>query len=270
LADKLTPLILDALGRAALAPAGTPLVGTKKAPGLFPATNLGRQAAKRTCDDGFLAKILSDPPGRRELVAVTDKGREYLLEQSNPKLVLEDLVRAVEARHEQVEGLIDAARQMQVGLDAIKDVVERAMPSVSSSVAGLCEAGGVSNEHAAPASQRPATEEHDLCEHLTRWHESAPGDCPLPELYRRLRNAHPELTIGCFHDGLRSLHDRERIYLHPWTGPLYALPEPAFALLIGHEVAYYASLRSYQRSAISYQPENTTLHDASFHLSAPV
>jgi len=29
----------------------------------------------------------------------------------------------------------------------------------------------------------------------------------------------------------------------PWTGPLYDLPEPHFALLVGHEVAYYASSR---------------------------
>src|SRR5207247_1861187 len=120
LADKLTPLILDALGRAALAPHGTPLVGTRSVPGLFPATNPGRQAAKRACDDGLLAKVLSDPPvGRRELVAATEKGLQFLIEQSNPKQVLEDLVRAVEARHEQVAGLIDTARQMQVGLDAI-------------------------------------------------------------------------------------------------------------------------------------------------------
>jgi hypothetical protein len=89
-----------------------------------------------------------------------------------------------------------------------------------------------------------ATSKDDLCEHLSRWHESAPGDCPLPELFRRLRDAHPDLTIGRFHDDLREMHDRERVYLHPWTGPLYALPEPAFALLVGHEVAYYASLRN--------------------------
>jgi hypothetical protein len=252
LADKLTPLILDALGRAALAPGGTPLVGTRTVSGLFPATNLGRQAAKRACEDGMLAKVLSDPPGRRELVAVTEKGREFLLEQSNPKQVLEDLVRAVEARHEQVRDLIDAARQMQAGLDAIKDVVEQILPSVSSSVAGLCEAGRGSHSRDSgeprPASQRPATEgaaawADDLCEHLSHWHDAAPGDCPLPELFHRLRDAHPDLTIGRFHDGLRALHDRERVYLHPWTGPLYALPEPAFALLIGHEVAYYCSLR---------------------------
>jgi hypothetical protein len=81
----------------------------------------------------------------------------------------------------------------------------------------------------------------DLRAHLADW--DGPGDCPLPELYRRLRAEHPSLTIGQFHDGLRELHDREQVYLHPWTGPLYAMPEPAFALLVGHEVAYYASER---------------------------
>jgi hypothetical protein len=51
------------------------------------------------------------------------------------------------------------------------------------------------------------------------------------------------VTIGQFHDGLRRLHDGATIYLHPWTGPLYELPEPRFALLVGHEIAYYASSR---------------------------
>ena len=80
--------------------------------------------------------------------------------------------------------------------------------------------------------------------HLARWRDAgASGDCPLVELYRRLAAEAPGLTIGRFHDTLRTLHDRGLIYLHPWTGPLYELPEPAFALLAGHEVAYYASLR---------------------------
>jgi hypothetical protein len=65
----------------------------------------------------------------------------------------------------------------------------------------------------------------------------------LPELFRRLRDAYPSLTVGQFHDRLRLLHRGEKIYLHPWTGPLYELPEPACALLVGHEIAYYASLR---------------------------
>jgi hypothetical protein len=81
-------------------------------------------------------------------------------------------------------------------------------------------------------------------EHLSAWEQSgALGDCPLPELFRRLCVAFPVLTIGQFHDRLRLLHEGGKIYLHPWTGPLYELPEPALALLVGHEIAYYASLR---------------------------
>jgi hypothetical protein len=77
---------------------------------------------------------------------------------------------------------------------------------------------------------------------LSAWvEEGRLGDCPLPELYRRLPSAP---SIGQFHDQLRRLHEVQEIYLHPWTGPLYDLPEPALALLVGHEIAYYASIRS--------------------------
>ena len=68
-------------------------------------------------------------------------------------------------------------------------------------------------------------------------------DCPLPELYRQARQAAGALTIGSFHDGLRQLLEDGSIYLHPWAGPLYALPQPPLALLVGHEIAYYASPR---------------------------
>lgn len=68
------------------------------------------------------------------------------------------------------------------------------------------------------------------------------SDCPLPELYRCVRRAAPRMSIGQFQDALRSLYQKHTIYLHPWTGPLYEMPEPALALLAGHEIAYYASL----------------------------
>ena len=80
--------------------------------------------------------------------------------------------------------------------------------------------------------------------HLTRRHEAGTlDDCPLPELFRHLKANHSSVTIGQFHDLIRALYADRKIYLHPWTGPLYELPEPACALLAGHEVAYYASLR---------------------------
>ena len=64
---------------------------------------------------------------------------------------------------------------------------------------------------------------------LADWAASAAAgqDCPLPELYRSLTTREVPPTIGEFHDCLRQLHADRTVYLHPWTGPLYALPEPA-------------------------------------------
>lgn len=85
---------------------------------------------------------------------------------------------------------------------------------------------------------------HRIIDFLTRWQESGClEDCSLPELYRRLQELGRSISIGRFHDLLRDLHTRQVIYLHPWTGPLYELPMPALAILVGHEIAYYASLR---------------------------
>ena len=101
----------------------------------------------------------------------------------------------------------------------------------------------------APARVRTAADLDDLAAavlaRLSDWSASAGAgqDCPLPELYRSLTTREDPPSIGVFHDCLRRLHDSRRVYLHPWTGPLYALPEPAYALLVGHEIAYYASAR---------------------------
>jgi hypothetical protein len=249
LADKLTHLLLDALGKAALAPDGLPLIAAKSVPGLFPATALARQAARRACDEGLLRTVAADPKGKsdRDLCAATEKGLAHLLQQTSPKQVLEDLLRAVEARHGQVAELITTTRQMQVGLEALKTVLEKVLLAPAPAAPPAPAAGWLP----------------DLQAHLADWrHGGAPGDCPLPDLYRRLRATHPALTIGQFHDGLRRLHDAERIYLHPWTGPLYALPEPAVALLIGHEVAYYASERGSSAPATAPEYHRNGVHRA--------
>jgi hypothetical protein len=82
-----------------------------------------------------------------------------------------------------------------------------------------------------------------LLARLADWAGAAGEDCPLPELFRSLSLLGSPPTIGAFHDCLRQLHAAGTVYLHPWTGPLYAIPEPAYALLAGHNVAYYASLK---------------------------
>ncbi len=82
-------------------------------------------------------------------------------------------------------------------------------------------------------------------EFLAEWPKARPNDdCPLPELYRHAQQAAPQITVGQFHDGLRQMHADEKIHLHPWTGPLSEIPQPAYALLVGHSLAYYASKKN--------------------------
>ena len=236
MADRLTPLVLAALARAAAEPAGLPLHGARSSPGLFPGTGPGKQAAQRCKDEGYLQPL---PAGER--FSLTDKGLAYLLNQSSPRQVLEDLVRALEQRQGQASDLLAAARRMQETLDGLKVTAEkvlRAVPPPSAKEEQLAERV----DHT-KAPEGDAWKESVLAFLARRQAAQTDGDCPLPELYRQARQAAPALTIGGFHDALRQLHDAARIELHPWTGPLYDIPEPPYALLVGHTIAYYASPR---------------------------
>lgn len=216
MADRTTLLLLAALRRALAAPHGLPLHG--KAPAaLFPSSSLGKQAAQRCRDDGLLRPL----DGNDGLFVLADRGLDWLLHQASPRTVLDDLVRALEARRDESAALVAAARQMQASLEALRQRADRVL------------------------AQLPGDPEEAWQEDAVAFLEGrqAAEDCPLPELYRQAKEASPGLTIGAFHDGLRELREEGRLYLHPWTGPLYALPEPPFALLIGHEIAYYASPR---------------------------
>jgi len=238
LAEKSTQLLIEALGRAAAAPGGVSLVGGKNTPGLFAANAAGKQAAQQSKEEGLLRVIRTETRGKTtaEVCALTEKGLAFLLSQASPKQVLEEFLRALQGRQGEIDQLLTAVRRMQDSLDALKTAAERALQEVhnpASSVGPNYSANGSSSWLAA------------VHFHLTRRQESgATDDCPLPELYRHARQSTPSLSVGHFHDGLRTLYEQQQIYLHPWTGPLYDLPEPSLALLTGHEIAYYASLRS--------------------------
>jgi hypothetical protein len=235
MADRPTQILLDGLSRAAADPAGLPLFGGKSSAGLFAATASGRAVAQRCKDEGLLRVVGTEPRGKAplEVCAITDKGLAYLLGQVNPRQVLEDFIRALDARQSQAGELLMMARQMQAGLDALKLSAEKVLEQVGRPVA--------SGNGSANGSE---TWPGEVLSYLARRQEAgASEDCPLPELFRHARLTAPGLTVGHFHDGLRRLHEARQVYLHPWTGPLYALPEPPFALLVGHEIAYYASKR---------------------------
>jgi hypothetical protein len=235
MADRPTQTLLDGLSRAVADPAGVPLFAAKSAAGLFASNAAGKSAARRCLDDGLLRVVRTETKGKSsfDVCAITDKGLAHLLGQVSPKQVLEDFIRALEAKQSQAGELLMIARAMQAGLDALKLTAERVLQQLQRPAA----------PPAAPANGSE-TWPGDVLSYLGRRLEAgASEDCPLPELFRHARESSPGLTIGHFHDGLRRLHDAGHVYLHPWTGPLYALPEPPYALLVGHEVAYYASKR---------------------------
>jgi hypothetical protein len=242
LADKSTQLLLDALTRAAADPGGLPLYAGKGTAGLFPTSALARQAAQRGKEEGYVRVVTTEARGKavQEVCAITEKGLAYLLSQVSPRQVLEDLVRAVEARQAQLGQLVTTVRQAQASFEALRALAERALQQAAPRPAAAplpCDksatTGNGSRDWTAAA----------LDELARRQAGGAADDYPLPDLYRAARQVAPALTIGQFQDGLRQLHDQGQIYLHPWTGPLYEIPEPPYALLIGHVIAYYASLR---------------------------
>jgi hypothetical protein len=239
-ADRSTQLVLAALGRAAADPAGVPLHGSKAQPGLFTGTAAGKQAAQHCLDEGYLRVVATETRGKtkQDICTISDKGLAYLLTQVSPRQVLEDFLRVLEARQGQVGELLGTARRMQASLDALRATAEHVLQQVRHT-----PLPGTNGAAPKPAPARPAWLDEAVA-HLGRWQASgASEDYPLPDLYRQLGQSVPGLTVGQFHDGLRRLHDEGLIYLHPWTGPLHDLPEPSYALLIGHEIAYYASLR---------------------------
>jgi hypothetical protein len=248
LANSSTQAVLDALSRAAAEPAGLPLFGAKSI-GLFRSSAVAKKAAQLCKEEGFLRVVRAESRGKRtrEFCAITEKGLAYLLSQVSPKQVLGDLVRALHAHQAQIGELVATARRWQADLDALKSAAEAVLTRVSRGPSAVDGGNGKAGD---PSDTQPRSDSGTeiyadvLLGLLRQWHESGvSGDCPLPELFRRSHQATRPLSIGEFHDELRRLHDRDQIYLHPWTGPLHEIPEPAYALLSGHGIAYYASLR---------------------------
>lgn len=276
MADKLTQQVLDALTRVAAEPNGLPLYAGKTDPGLFPNVAGAKPAAQKCLADDLVRVVGTDAQGRspRDRYALTEKGWEYLLAAVNPKQVLEDFVRVLEARQGEVSELLKTARRMADGLQGLRDAVSRVLPSVTAARlpappdrTARGEAAVYGDHAGAGAPSAPAPASPGLSPALLRGgggeglllepppapdlapavlaylaDHTGPTDCALPELYRALALT-DALTIGAFHDCLRALHADGAVSLPQWTGPLYALPEPQYALLIGHGIAYYASLR---------------------------
>lgn len=236
MAIQVSSLILGALQRAAGEPDGLALVASRSAPGLFSASAAGKQAAQRCKDDGLLQVVRTEPKGKTplEICALTERGLKHLLDQTSPRPVLEALLQAIERCETKLRDLVSGAAQQHQQLESLRALAGKLLEHLPKNETALLP--WHSNGHRKP--------DDIVLDCLRAWHGSRQlGDCPLPDLYRRAAEQSAKLTIGQYHDALRTLHERQAVYLHPWTGPLYEMPDPALAMLTGHEIAYYASLR---------------------------
>ncbi|MFO0965995.1 MAG: hypothetical protein U0793_10485 [Gemmataceae bacterium] len=223
-------LLTEGLTRLKTSLDGLPLLVAKNAPGAFPASAAGKQAARHCQERGLVRVLRRAPLGRRsvELHTISPAGDDWLLKHATPRLALEALATALSRSCDDIATSLRRAQERQDQLTALRDWIETLL----------------THEQNAPAPDAPLPGEIDVLIALEDWHRANPlEDCPLPELHRQIALRLPGLSIGAFHDACRRLLERGRIYVHPWTGPLYELPEPGLAFLAGHEIAYYASLR---------------------------
>jgi hypothetical protein len=214
--------------RRLLGEGGCRLFGNGRGRAIYPQrTASAQRAAEMLVERNFV-----EPTADSELFRLTPSGMAWLVECDDPQVLLEDLLRASESQLELLRELESQhrlqAERMEHQRTAISAVLAR-LPAVRrAEVAIEPEIGAVLAEHRQSGNL---------------------ADCSVSELYDRLRRRHPYLTIGQFHDSLRSLREAGRLRLAPWTGPLYQLPQPALALLIGHEVLYYVQLQPGTRAA---------------------
>lgn len=223
-------LVRQGLTAAALTPPDIAGAG-KRSPLMFPANQAGRAAEAYVSENMLLEKPAAEgiaPP------SLTEKGWDWLRNQGAP--VLNDFLRQLEQWKDQDRVLMAKIRENSARLERLEIALKNML--VRSGGGGTVSPGG----------------DFNLKELILGVLSSglygagrvsgASCDISLPNLFHQIgSNAHPKLTSGAFQDALRELHREGKVLFHPWTGTLYSIPEPEFAFLVGHEVAYYVSLK---------------------------
>lgn len=268
--------------RRALAAGDMPLYATAKNPGLFAGKSkkIAEQALQdgliELVLDGSSGKRAAAPAAR-----LTEKGRRFVLEEDSPKKILEELVnllkkpnagqaaapnplddlnreitklgQAVNTRLAKMEkdfqGRLDrlqqeVQRQTGTGSDgrAVHDErVQQAVKTVEALAHRLQSAPPPANVAARPADAGGWSE--DLLRLLREQKQrNAHQQLSLPQIYERLKSTRPGLTLGQFHDGLRTLQDQKRIRLGPYTQGINSVPDNRNALYLDQELKFYVDL----------------------------
>jgi hypothetical protein len=222
-ADKQT-IILHALSIALESNKVWPLFNKKGVQGLFPLSAPGKEAAKYSIEKQFFKLVGHTTKSFSESVAITAIGARALLEGLKVTRLLENATDIMRASHENAD--VDSNTEEIHFYERIEKAVGEILKRLNSS----------------NSKELVAVEKHIFLV-LKEWSdEGRIGDCQLNYIYQKTLSLCPGITPGAFHDGLRGLSQKKLVELHPWTGPLYEIPQPELAMMSGHEIACYASL----------------------------
>lgn len=225
-------LVRQGLGTVALATQESVGPTKKNGGGVFPANQSGKAAQAFVSENGLLGLTRTDAG---DFQTLTPKGWQWLREQGAP--VLNDFLRQMEQWKDQDRALIAKVRENSTRLDRLAEVIKFFL--------------GHSDGEAKASDPSTSCLKTKILHFLSERQNSASCaqeancDVSLPDLFGHLlAEISQVLTVGEFHDALRDLHQKGEILLHPWTGTLYSIPQPGLAFLVGHEVAYYVSLKN--------------------------
>jgi hypothetical protein len=256
--EKVQEQLLEAL-RQAVDGAPHRLQGAGKNAGLFPSGKAGEKVIERARAGGFLKEVPSpEPPAGKSkakppvYVVLTDRGRQFLLDQESPLRLLGGLREQLEAQGTALaEGVRDAqtqlsscresVHQLEKKLDAQFDHYQQTVQVLRAAL------DRISHQPAAPALPLPGGSTtgwlDEVVPFVTAQKRLNSFDRPnLKRVYEHLKQTHPALTLGEFHEGLRTLHQQRRIRLDPYTQALATLQDPLHALYLDREVKYYVDL----------------------------
>ena len=259
--EKLQTQLLEALRQAL---DGTPqrLQGSAKAPGLFPGGQAGAKLIHRARAEGFLQEVPSPEPASGKskskpavYVTITDRGRQLVLDQDSPAKVLTGLRERLDT---QGASLAVGIQEAQAQLCAFRESVDQLEKKLGGCFAQYQQTAQAFRSALDRLGQQPAPGPAQVVARPTAptagWlDEVVPFvasqkrlnsfDRPnLKRLYEHLKQAHPALTLGEFHDGMRALHQQRRIRLDPSTQALATLQDPLHALYLDREVKYNVDL----------------------------
>jgi hypothetical protein len=260
--EKLQTQLIEALRQAV---DGTPhrLQGAGKTPGLFPGGVAGAKLIQRARTEGLVQEVPSpEPPpsGKSKAkppiyVTITERGRQLVLAQDSPAKLLAGLRERLDNQGTALAGAVqDAKAQLSACREAL-DQLEKGLGTrfahyqqTAQAFRSILDRLGQSPPPAGlPVAPRPAATSAGWLDEVVPFVAAQKRvnsfDRPnLKRVYEHLKQSHPALTLGEFHEGLRALHQQRRIRLDPFTQALATLQDPLHALYLDREVKYYVDL----------------------------